>query len=76
MELLRIPQFLNLLIEALFRPGSKLNQEHKSKYMFLLAYASSVCDTYTVRKGASRRSINKDEVIFKEGSKILNKKLN
>jgi len=51
-----------LLIEALFRPGSKLNQEHKSKYMFLLAYASSVCDTYTVRKGASRRSINKDEV--------------
>ena len=43
-ELLRIPQFLQLLIDALFKPGSKLNQEHKSKYIFLLAYASSVCD--------------------------------
>ena len=61
-ELIRIPQFLNLLVEALFKPGSKINQEHKSKYIYLLAYASSVSDTYTVRKGANRRSINKDEV--------------
>ena len=61
-ELIRIPQFLNLLVESLFKPGSKINQEHKAKYIYLLAYASSVCDTYTVRKGANRRSINKDEV--------------
>ena len=60
-ELLRIPQFLELLIDSLFKPGSKLNQEHKSKYIFLLAYASSVCDTYSVKKGG-RKSINKDEV--------------
>jgi len=60
-ELLRIPQFLELLIDCLFKPGSKLNQEHKSKYIFLLAYASSVCDTYSVKKGG-RKTINKDEV--------------
>ena len=58
---LRIPQFLQLLIDALFKPGSKLNQEHKSKYIFLLAYASSVCDTYSVKKGG-RKTLNKDEV--------------
>jgi len=60
-ELLRIPQFLELLIDSLFKPGSKLNQEHKSKYIYLLAYASSVCDTYSVKKGG-RKTINKDEL--------------
>merc|ERR1712045_245675 len=60
-DLIRIPQFLQLLIDALFKPGSKLNQEHKSKYIFLLAYASSVCDTYSVKKGG-RKTLNKDEV--------------
>jgi len=60
-ELLRIPQFLELLTDSLFKPGSKVNQEHKSKYIFLLAYASSVCDTYSVKKGG-RKTINKDEL--------------
>ncbi|XP_023330402.1 negative elongation factor D [Eurytemora carolleeae] len=60
-ELIRIPQFLQLLIEALFRPGAKINQEHKSKYIFLLAYASSVCDTWSMKKG-NRKTLNKDEV--------------
>ncbi|ODM91571.1 Negative elongation factor D, partial [Orchesella cincta] len=41
-ELIRVPQFLELLIDTLFKPGSRLNPEHKSKYVFLLAYASSV----------------------------------
>ena len=35
-DLIRIPQFLELLIDALFKPGSKINQEHKSKYIYLL----------------------------------------
>jgi len=26
-------------------------QEHKSKYIFLLAYASSVCDNWNFKKG-------------------------
>jgi len=60
-ELLRIPQFLQLLIDALFKPGAKINQEHKSKYIYLLAYASSVCDTWSMKRG-SRKSLNKEEV--------------
>ena len=50
-ELIRIPQFLELLIDAVFKPGSKINQEHKSKYIYLLAYASSVCDTWNYKRG-------------------------
>ena len=36
-------------------------QEHKSKYIFLLAYASSVCDSWSMKKG-NRKTLNKDEV--------------
>ncbi|XP_071439767.1 negative elongation factor D [Hetaerina americana] len=43
-DLIRNPQFLELLVDALFKPGVKLNPEHKSKYMYLLAYAASVCE--------------------------------
>ncbi|CAG4978934.1 unnamed protein product [Parnassius apollo] len=46
-HLLRIPQFLELLVDSLFKLGSKLNPEHKSKYMYLLAYAASVCEGVT-----------------------------
>ncbi|GBP11772.1 Negative elongation factor D [Eumeta japonica] len=46
-HLLRIPQFLELLVDSLFKSGSKLNPEHKSKYMYLLAYAASICETRT-----------------------------
>jgi len=60
-DLIRIPQFLHLLIDALFKPGSKVNQDHKLKYIYLLAYAASVCDTWSLKKG-SRKSLNKEEV--------------
>lgn len=60
-DLIRIPQFLELLIDALFKKGSKINQEHKSKYIFLLAYASSVCDNWNFKRG-TRKSLNKDEL--------------
>ena len=77
-DLIRIPQFLELLIDALFKPGSKINQvhkhllashslfdwtcefqEHKSKYIYLLAYASSVWENW---KKQSRKTLNKDEL--------------
>ena len=35
-ELLRVPQLLDLLLDALFRPGSRLHAEHKPKYSYLL----------------------------------------
>jgi negative elongation factor C/D len=60
-DLIRIPQFLELLIDSLFKRGSKINQEHKTKYIYLLAYASSVCDNWNFRRG-TRKSLNKDEL--------------
>ncbi|KAK9702311.1 TH1 protein [Popillia japonica] len=44
MDLIRTPQFLELLVDALFKPGIKLNPDHKPKYIYLLAYAASVCE--------------------------------
>ncbi|XP_047116357.1 negative elongation factor D [Schistocerca piceifrons] len=60
-DLIRTPQFLDLLVDSLFKPGVKLNPEHKPKYIYLLAYAASVCETST-RKGQVRKNINKDEL--------------
>lgn len=46
----------------MFKPGVKLNPEHKPKYMFLLAYAASVCDVPAKKSSSGRRQLNKDEV--------------
>ncbi|XP_055298224.1 negative elongation factor D [Sitodiplosis mosellana] len=59
-DLIRNPQFLDLLVDSLFRTGVKINPEHKSKYIYLLAYAASVSETFT--KKANKRNINKDEL--------------
>ncbi|KAJ8897124.1 hypothetical protein PR048_002470 [Dryococelus australis] len=59
-DLIRIPQFLELLVDALFKPGVKLNPEHKPKYMYLLAYAASVYEN-PGKKGQTR-TLNKDEL--------------
>lgn len=58
-ELIRVPAFLELLIETLFKPGNRINPEHKPKYIYLLAYAASVNETY--KKGI-RKNVNKDEL--------------
>uniref|UniRef100_T1J261 Negative elongation factor D n=1 Tax=Strigamia maritima TaxID=126957 RepID=T1J261_STRMM len=58
-DLLRNPLFLNLLVESLFKPGAKLNPEHKPKYIFLLAYAASV---HEIHKKGVRKQLNKDEL--------------
>lgn len=52
--------FTELLVDALFKPGVKINPEHKSKYIYLLAYAASVCET-TPKKGNTRKT-NKDDL--------------
>ncbi|XP_049544994.1 negative elongation factor D [Anopheles darlingi] len=54
-DLIRNPQFLDLLVDSLFKVGVKINQEHKSKYIYLLAYAASVCET-TSKKGGGKGS--------------------
>ncbi|XP_058823472.1 negative elongation factor D-like [Topomyia yanbarensis] len=62
-DLIRNPQFLDLLVDSLFKVGVKINQEHKSKYIYLLAYAASVCET-AGKKGQPKgqRTTNKDEL--------------
>lgn len=49
-----------LLVDALFKPGVKLNPEHKPKYVYLLAYTASVCET-SGKKG-QKKIVNKDEL--------------
>lgn len=51
---------LELLVDALFKPGVKINPEHVSKYIYLLAYSASVYET-PAKKGAQRK-INKDDL--------------
>uniref|UniRef100_A0A1Q3F1X1 Putative negative elongation factor d n=3 Tax=Culex tarsalis TaxID=7177 RepID=A0A1Q3F1X1_CULTA len=62
-DLIRNPQFLDLLVDSLFKVGVKINQEHKAKYIYLLAYAASVCET-AGKKGQPKghRNTNKDEL--------------
>uniref|UniRef100_A0A8D8I5J4 Negative elongation factor D n=1 Tax=Culex pipiens TaxID=7175 RepID=A0A8D8I5J4_CULPI len=62
-DLIRNPQFLDLLVDSLFKVGVKINQEHKAKYIYLLAYAASVCET-PGKKGQPKghRNTNKDEL--------------
>ncbi|BFG01556.1 negative elongation factor D [Drosophila miranda] len=61
-DLIRNPQFLELLVDALFRSGVKINPEHKPKYMFLLAYASAVIDQPAKKRPLTERTLNKDEL--------------
>lgn len=49
-----------LLIDSLFKPGVKINPEHKSKYIYLLAYSASVYETSN--KKGTQRKINKDDL--------------
>ncbi|XP_041096021.1 negative elongation factor D-like isoform X2 [Polyodon spathula] len=57
MELIRVPAFLDLFMQSLFKPGAKINQDHK--YIHILAYAASVVETWKKNK---RVNINKDEL--------------
>ena len=36
----------DLLIDCLFKLSSRVNPEHKAKYIYLLSYAASVTETY------------------------------
>lgn len=51
--------FSELLVQALFKPGMKLNPEYKPKYIYLYAYSASV---YEVTSGKKRKVINKDDL--------------
>lgn len=61
-DLIRNPQFLDLLVDSLFKVGVKINPEHKNKYVYLLAYAASVSETFARNKSSNKRSQNKEEL--------------
>ena len=46
-ELIQSSDIMDLLIQDLFNPAKKINQVHRSKYVFVLAYASSVTSEST-----------------------------
>lgn len=48
--------FTELLVDSLFKSGVKLNPEHKSKYIYLLAYAASVVEN------PRTKSVNRDDL--------------
>lgn len=60
-SLIRIPLFLDLILDSLFKPGSRINPEHRPKYIYLLSYAVSVVEQ--IKKG-NRRAINKDHLEY------------
>lgn len=61
-DLIRNPQFLDLLVDSLFNVGVKINPEHKSKYIYLLAYGASVCETPAKEGVQPKRNVVKDEL--------------
>ena len=55
--------FLELLVDSLFRPGVKLNPEHKPKYIYLLAYAATISENVFKKAGSTpKKALNKDEL--------------
>lgn len=59
-QLIRNTKFLDMLINYFFELNSKPNPEHKSKYSYLLAYASSVQEYFDEQN--ERISISKNEL--------------
>lgn len=47
-------------MDALFKTGIKLNPDHKPKYIYLLAYAASVCEI--LPKKGQKKSWNREEL--------------
>lgn len=41
-----MPAFLDLFMQSLFKPGARINQDHKHKYIHILAYAASVVEAW------------------------------
>uniref|UniRef100_A0A4W3J9I5 Negative elongation factor complex member C/D n=1 Tax=Callorhinchus milii TaxID=7868 RepID=A0A4W3J9I5_CALMI len=56
-ELIRVPAFLDLFMQSLFKPGAKINPEHKHKYIYILAYAASVVESWKKCWGATRTGL-------------------
>ncbi|KAK2156330.1 hypothetical protein LSH36_216g06069 [Paralvinella palmiformis] len=58
-DMIRSPHFLDLFIQCLFKPGSKINPDHRPKYVYLLSYASCAVENW---KKGMRKSVSKEEL--------------
>lgn len=67
---IRVPAFLDLFMQSLFKPGAKINQDHKHKYIHILAYAASVVEMW---KKVMFTSVN--NIIFTYSSLPVLKKI-
>ncbi|CAG2106667.1 unnamed protein product [Medioppia subpectinata] len=65
-ELLRVPQFLDLLLDSLFKPLCRLHPEHKPKYIYLLAYAAAVHESPSATAGAGKKAGARKAVVSKD----------
>lgn len=61
-DLIRNPQFLDLLVDTLFKAGVKINPEHKGKYIYLLAYAASAFETTTKKGQNKQKALQREEI--------------
>ncbi|XP_033103841.1 negative elongation factor D-like [Anneissia japonica] len=67
-DLLRMPQLLELFMHTLFRPKANINADHRPKYIYLLAHSACVHETW---KKGKRINISKDEL--KQTSQAIDK---
>ncbi|CAJ0574051.1 unnamed protein product, partial [Mesorhabditis spiculigera] len=55
-EAIRDPLFIHMLVDSIFHcDGPRVNVEHREKYIYLLAYASSVSETFRNGRRAQMR---------------------
>lgn len=57
---IRVPAFLDLFMQSLFKPGARINQDHKHKYIHILAYAASVVETWKKVLSWQRSLLSRD----------------
>lgn len=60
-SLIRVPLFLDLILDSLFRPSSRINPEYRPKYIYLLAYAVSVVEQ---QKKGNKRNVNREHLAY------------
>lgn len=52
-------------MQSLFKPGAKINQDHKHKYIHILAYAASVVETWKKVLSVLRAHGNIFTIVYK-----------
>ena len=54
----------DMFMSTLFKPGTKINPEHRPKYVHILAYASCATETYKKVSGSFCQTFNTVSVSY------------